>query len=177
MGAQTKQLAKQQSSTKATTTVKPQRFATNGLIELGEHRTWKFFIQICLALDVIHEKGIVHADLKPSNLLMTGRDYDLKLTDFGVSNPTNDPHGISFVRRSVKICLLATTSPTSASAPCPTAAPKYSKTSRTIRRRTCGPSGASSTNWSLASVPSTLRVRRISGRESSSCKFRSYRRV
>ena len=34
---------------------------------------------------MIHEQGIVHADLKPSNLLMTGRDYDLKLTDFGVS--------------------------------------------------------------------------------------------
>ncbi len=58
---------------------------TNGLIELGEQRTWKFFIQICLALDVIHDKGIVHADLKPSNLLMSGRDYDLRLTDFGVS--------------------------------------------------------------------------------------------
>ena len=59
--------------------------AANGLIELGEQRTWKFFIQICQALDVIHDKGIVHADLKPSNLLMTGRDYDLKLTDFGIS--------------------------------------------------------------------------------------------
>ena len=58
---------------------------SNGLVELGEQRSWKFFIQICLALDVIHAQGIVHADLKPSNLLMTGRDYDLKLTDFGVS--------------------------------------------------------------------------------------------
>ena len=59
--------------------------STNGLIELGEQRTWKFFIQICLALDIIHEQGIVHADLKPSNLLMAGREYDLKLTDFGIS--------------------------------------------------------------------------------------------
>ena len=57
----------------------------NGLVELGEQRTWKFFIQICLALDIIHEKGIVHADLKPSNLLISGPNYDLKLTDFGVS--------------------------------------------------------------------------------------------
>ena len=64
----------------------------NGLVELGEQRTWKFFIQILLALHVIHEKGIVHADLKPSNLLIAGRDYDLKLTDFGVSLPLHSSH-------------------------------------------------------------------------------------
>ena len=61
-------------------------FASNSnLMDLGEMRIWKYFIQICLALEVIHDKGIVHADLKPSNVLMTGRDYDLKLTDFGIS--------------------------------------------------------------------------------------------
>ena len=37
----------------------------NKMFDLGEHKIWKFFIQICLALEVIHEKGIVHADLKP----------------------------------------------------------------------------------------------------------------
>ena len=42
---------------------------TNDLVALGEHRTWKFFIQICLALEHIHDKGIVHADLKPANML------------------------------------------------------------------------------------------------------------
>ena len=57
----------------------------NGLQQLGEARIWKYFLQICLALEVIHEKGIVHADLKPSNLLVTGRDHVLKLSDFGVS--------------------------------------------------------------------------------------------
>ena len=40
------------------------------LTELGEPRVWRFFLQICLALEVIHEKGIVHADLKPPNLLL-----------------------------------------------------------------------------------------------------------
>ena len=59
---------------------------SNALVELGEQKVWRFFLQICLALEVIHEKGIVHADLKPSNLLMSGRDYILKLTDFGVSS-------------------------------------------------------------------------------------------
>ena len=55
------------------------------LTEIGEQRVWRFFLQICLALEVIHDKGIVHADLKPSNLLMAGRDQQLKLTDFGIS--------------------------------------------------------------------------------------------
>ena len=55
------------------------------MTELGESKVWQFFLQICLALEFIHEKGIVHADLKPSNLLLTGRENLLKLTDFGVS--------------------------------------------------------------------------------------------
>ena len=57
----------------------------SGITELGESKVWNFFIQICLALEFIHEQGIVHADLKPPNLLLSGRDYNLKLTDFGIS--------------------------------------------------------------------------------------------
>ena len=56
-----------------------------GIYELGESKVWRIFIQICLALEFIHEKGIVHADLKPPNLLLKGRDYILKLADFGIS--------------------------------------------------------------------------------------------
>jgi serine/threonine protein kinase len=52
---------------------------------MGESRVWRMFIQICLALEVIHEKGIVHADLKPSNVLSTGSNYYPKITDFGIS--------------------------------------------------------------------------------------------
>ena len=37
---------------------------------LEERRIWQFFIQICLGLEVIHKKGVVHADLKPSNILL-----------------------------------------------------------------------------------------------------------
>lgn len=57
----------------------------NQRAELSEPKVWRFFLQICLALEVIHSQGIVHADLKPSNLLISGRDYVIKLTDFGIS--------------------------------------------------------------------------------------------
>ena len=60
------------------------------LTELGEPKVWRFFLQICQALELIHSKGIVHADLKPQNLLLTGRDHTLKITDFGVSRLRNN---------------------------------------------------------------------------------------
>ena len=36
------------------------------------------------ALDFCHARRIIHRDLKPQNLLISGKDYDIKLTDFGV---------------------------------------------------------------------------------------------
>ena len=68
----------------------------SGIYELGEAKVWRIFIQICLALEFIHEKGIVHADLKPPNLLLKGRDYVLKLTDFGISQKLSPGHGFSY---------------------------------------------------------------------------------
>ena len=63
----------------------PGSVSSFGITELSESRLWKFFLEICFALEAIHEKGIVHADLKPSNCLLTGADISLKITDFGVS--------------------------------------------------------------------------------------------
>lgn len=40
--------------------------------------------QIVSALNYSHQRGIVHADLKPSNIFVT-RDYTIKLLDFGVA--------------------------------------------------------------------------------------------
>jgi len=45
--------------------------------------------QICEALRVAHEHGVVHRDIKPENVLLT-RDGQTKLADFGLSRPSRD---------------------------------------------------------------------------------------
>ncbi len=46
--------------------------------------------QLCLGLQAIHDKGIVHCDLKPSNL-MIDEDGNLRITDFGVAVVVGSP--------------------------------------------------------------------------------------
>lgn len=52
------------------------------------------FHQVFHGLCHIHEKGFVHLDLKPDNILITD-DYQLKIADFGLSQPLlgEDGHG------------------------------------------------------------------------------------
>ena len=46
-------------------------------VELARH--------LLLAVDFIHERGFVHADIKPDNILMAGQDGDPRISDFGLS--------------------------------------------------------------------------------------------
>ncbi|XP_061386141.1 serine/threonine-protein kinase S6KL [Musca vetustissima] len=43
-----------------------------------------YLAEIALALDFLHNAGIIYRDAKPENILLTA-DYHLKLTDFGLS--------------------------------------------------------------------------------------------
>lgn len=51
---------------------------------LSEKLVVKLFRQICNALKYCHEKGIIHRDVKSSNIFI-GNDNVLKLGDFGIS--------------------------------------------------------------------------------------------
>ena len=43
--------------------------------------------QLCAALKVAHEKGVIHRDLKPRNILLTAGNGDtlVKVCDFGIA--------------------------------------------------------------------------------------------
>lgn len=47
----------------------------------------RIMYQVCLAVNGLHERNILHRDLKPTNILIkrTGKKFDVKLADLGVS--------------------------------------------------------------------------------------------
>lgn len=47
--------------------------------------TRRFITQLLLAIEYIHEKGVVHRDLKPANCLLSNNDLLIKVSDFGFS--------------------------------------------------------------------------------------------
>ena len=49
-----------------------------------EERCLRIFLQVCRAVKVLHDKGLVHRDIKPDNILLTN-DGSYKLCDFGNS--------------------------------------------------------------------------------------------
>ncbi len=53
---------------------------------LPEHEVRAILGQLARALDYVHQRGLVHMDVKPANVMIT-RDGDVKLTDFGIAVP------------------------------------------------------------------------------------------
>lgn len=50
----------------------------------NEGEIFNWFIQICLALEYVHARRVIHRDLKTQNIFLTG-NLTVKLGDFGIS--------------------------------------------------------------------------------------------
>ena len=61
---------------------------------IPESKIWKLLLQTAAALYYIHRKKIVHVDMKPSNILLHGKNLDVKLADFGISEALDKNYGI-----------------------------------------------------------------------------------
>ncbi|MCP4542135.1 MAG: tetratricopeptide repeat protein [Chloroflexi bacterium] len=62
------------------------------LLQLDPADTILVIVQICRALAYLHARGVIHGDLKPPNVLMTGESVDqVKIVDFGVALETRSP--------------------------------------------------------------------------------------
>jgi len=53
---------------------------------LAWSRSWQLIAQLCAGLEFAHAQGIVHSDVKPSNLFVT-ESGTLKILDFGIAAP------------------------------------------------------------------------------------------
>lgn len=56
---------------------------------LNENLVWKLFINLCLGLEHMHSKDIIHRDLKSLNIFIT-KDQVAKIGDLGCAMNLND---------------------------------------------------------------------------------------
>lgn len=51
---------------------------------IAESKIWKFLIQMCIGLEYIHKKKILHRDIKSLNIFLT-KNEDIRIGDLGVA--------------------------------------------------------------------------------------------
>merc|ERR1719502_2125655 len=51
----------------------------------SEDQVLQWFVQLALALHHVHERGVLHRDLKTQNVFVSGASAHVKLGDFGVA--------------------------------------------------------------------------------------------
>ncbi len=61
--------------------------------KLGRRERLRLFVRVCQAVQHAHQKGVVHRDLKPGNILVAAGDGEplIKVIDFGVAKALHGP--------------------------------------------------------------------------------------
>jgi NIMA (never in mitosis gene a)-related kinase len=55
---------------------------------LPEEKIWKFFIEMCLGIQYLHQNRILHRDIKTINMFLA-KDDMIKIGDLGVAKMLN----------------------------------------------------------------------------------------
>jgi serine/threonine protein kinase len=64
------------------------RLHTNGALSPGEAR--RILLEVAHALAYAHERGVVHRDIKPDNILLQSGDGRVLVTDFGIARAVTE---------------------------------------------------------------------------------------